>query len=235
MPLKILGQPKSSAWEFYLRQDGGENQPPTTYGDLPGDAGGELRGRKFYRHQPRCRDVSDIAATDKDINSDQATLARFICRSGTLFRFAIRFRDLRAWELGALLAVLQPGRLAPGDGKIYAHKLGLGRPLGMGSVRIDIDGLTLSQGKGAAEAPDTDGFRQEAIKALRERLAGVDPSEWLAMLRFEDRGSVDYPRRDGVIFNWHTGLRRDYGKLRRQASPDWKPLNQQIHTVLPRS
>jgi len=244
--LKILGQPKSSAWEFYLRQGQTANRPPATYGDLPGDAGGELAGRKFYRHQPRSQKVSDIATTedkitrskeDKIMRLKQATLARFICRTGTRFLFAIRFQGLRAWELGALLAVLQPGRLAApgGDSKVYAHKLGLGRPLGMGSVRIDIDGLTLSQGKGAAEAPATDGFRQEAIKALRERLAGVDPREWLAMLRFEDRGPVDYPRKGDIIFNWHTDLRKDYGKLRRQARPDWESLNQRIRSVLPRS
>lgn len=246
VPLKILGQPKSSAWEFYLRQGQTTNRPPATYGDLPGDAGGELAGRKFYRHQPRSQKVSDIATTedkitrskeDKIIRLKQATLARFICRTGTRFLFAIRFQGLRAWELGALLAVLQPGRLAApgGDSQVYAHKLGLGRPLGMGSVRIAIDGLTLSQGKGAAEAPATDGFRQEAVNALRERLAGVDLSEWLAMLRFEDRGPVDYPRTGDIIFNWHTDLRKEYGKLRRQARPDWEPLNQRIRSVLPRS
>lgn len=233
VPLPILGQPKSSAWEFYLRQDAAK--VPLTYGDLPGDEGGELAGRKFYRHQPRVTDIADIAATDTEtIQSDQATLARFICAPGTEFRFAIRFTGLRPWELGALLVTLQPHRLLkkgiPND---YAHKLGLGRPLGMGSVRLNIDSAIFrpTGSIGAAAETDTEGVIANAVIALAKRLLRDAKQKsllclWLDIHSFKDSGRLDYPHggKNNTIFDWHTDRRREYSKLRRKPMPDWVPF-----------
>ena len=233
VPLKNLGQPKSSAWEFYLRQDAAK--VPSTYGDLPGDEGGELAGRKFYRHQPRITDIADISTTDTEtIKSDQATLARYICAPGTKFRFAIRFTGLRPWELGALLVTLQPHRLLkkgiPND---YAHKLGLGRPLGMGSVRLNIDSAIFrpTGSIGAAAETDTEGVIENAVNALAIRLLRDAKQKsllclWLDIHSFKDSGRLDYPHggKNNTIFDWHTDRRREYSKLRRKPMPDWVPF-----------
>lgn len=237
VPLPILGQPKASAWEFYLRQDA--SKAISTYGDLPGNEGGELAGRKFYRHQPAMQSITDIAATDSEtILSDQATLARYICTPGTEFRFAIRFTGLRSWELGALLVTLQPHRMLqsgrPGD---YAHKLGLGRPLGMGSVRLAIDSNNIwTQGACRPVSDETAArLTRDAIQALADKLL-TDPRAksqlrvWLDLHAYKDLGRLDYPRseKSGKIFDWHTDLRIDYSKRRRQDNPDWQALYAKI-------
>ncbi|BCU08294.1 TIGR03986 family CRISPR-associated RAMP protein [Allochromatium tepidum] len=242
IPLKILGQPKPSAWEFYLQQPTDSKNPLNTYGDLPGDSGGELAGRKFYRHQPSTKQ-SDITASDTDIiNSDQATLARFVCDSGTRFRFSIRFARLRLWELGALLAVLEPHLLADGGKEDdYAHKLGLGRPLGMGSVRITRKAVRIRTEKEGAFLDDSaqDSLLKEALQVLQERLNDDQVQPWLSAHRIVKGQRLGYPlaetkvdgKRVQTIYAWHTNeVRRPYSQLRRQQSPDWSDLAGKIRS-----
>lgn len=135
LALQPLGQPKPSAVEHYLaqprttdklkehRKDGGQM---LSYGDLTElpnnnqDTPALLAGRKFYLHQPS-------AVTDKScyqsqnpehIKTKQAMLARFVSRPDTQFRFSLRFKDLRPWELGALLLALAPANYWPSVLKI---------------------------------------------------------------------------------------------------------------------
>lgn len=238
VPLPILGQPKSSAWEFYLRQD--SSKAISTYGDLPGHEGGELAGRKFYRHQPAVQSIKDIAATDFEIiKSDQATLARYICAPGTEFRFAIRFSRLRLWELGALMVTLQPHRLhkngIPSD---YAHKLGLGRPLGMGSVRLNIDkSVFRSTGPNPLQTDsDAEDVIAKAVNALGTRILRDAKLKsqlclWMDIHSFKNSGRLDYPHggKNDTIFDWHTDRRREYSKLRRQTKPAWQSFYNTIN------
>lgn len=241
VPLKILGQPKPSAWEFYLRQPTTISNPPSTYGDLPGDSGGELAGRKFYRHQASVA-VEDIQCTPEQVGSEQATLARFVCAAGTKFKFTIRFARLRAWELGALLTVLQPHLLEPGaQRERYAHKLGLGRPLGMGSVRITRESLRLRWEKSVDFLDDAECAKQadDAIQALGKKIPDEQRQAWLVAHEVVAGRRLGYPLKqtqtrgvvEETIYAWHTDVRRQYSKLRREASADWSQLNQKIRSA----
>jgi CRISPR-associated protein (TIGR03986 family) len=122
VPLKELGAPRPSAYEHYLEQDRG-TYPLRTYGDLHGEQGGELAGRKFYWHQPNAVNDPGLYRSDetKDVANNRATLARFVSAPGRRFRFTLRFRDLRKWELGAVLFALSPSvesaaAIAPANG-----------------------------------------------------------------------------------------------------------------------
>jgi CRISPR-associated protein (TIGR03986 family) len=185
VPLRPLGAPKPSAVETYLTQDclGDREDLGTlcTYGDTPDDpAAGNLRGRKFYLHQPlaaesaRCYELLDTDQPDwksgetLNLRGNQAVIARFVSKPDTTFKFTLRFRDLRFWELGALLFTLtadqaliehlarelQGQENTPGlqswlqhipewkvddTHPLLALKLGHGRPLGLGSIRIRVD------------------------------------------------------------------------------------------------
>lgn len=55
--------PRPSAIEFYLKQPYLPNSL-TTYGDLPRDAGGDLAGRKNYRHQPDAAKDENVYAAN---------------------------------------------------------------------------------------------------------------------------------------------------------------------------
>ncbi|MDD3581658.1 MAG: RAMP superfamily CRISPR-associated protein [Desulfobacca sp.] len=129
VPLKILGSPKASSFEFYLTQEERDlNELGTLrdYGDsarlYDPDSVGEPRGRKFYLHQP-------LAASDQNCykilpNADPGPGSKQSATALSLlvpdesksvgmifphFKFTIRFENLEAHELGLLLLALDLG------------------------------------------------------------------------------------------------------------------------------
>lgn len=181
--------------------------------------------------------MADMSPADADaIKPKQATIARFICKKDTKFKFAIRFARLRQWELGALLAVLEPQRLASVKEKEYAHKLGLGRPLGMGSVKIRVDRLRtrLDSQTDLAETALNPEKERAAIEALKPKLGEGILNRWLESLEYKANQRLDYPtkfnskEKINEIHGWHTGVRRKYGKFRRERGADWVSLHRKI-------
>lgn len=106
-----------------------------------------LRGHKLYWHRgPSSQadiEVEDDYVRDvvmgrqepvpgRNASEKQYTQIKPVA-AGVTFTFDIRFENLSDTELGAILWALQ----LPGEqGGEYRHKLGMGKPLGMGSVHI---------------------------------------------------------------------------------------------------
>ncbi|WP_020558176.1 TIGR03986 family type III CRISPR-associated RAMP protein [Thiofilum flexile] len=132
--LKILSSPKppSPAMYFHDPKKGGliektalkagEHQP---------------NGRKAYLHQYKQQDFSQTTwKTDKPTeNADQKVQIKPL-KVGQEFEFTIEFENLSKAELGLLRAALEPEN-------DFIHKLGMGKPLGLGSVKVAIKGLCL--------------------------------------------------------------------------------------------
>jgi CRISPR-associated protein (TIGR03986 family) len=132
-PLKILSSPKPTSYQLYLELNG--NQCVNWDGE-----NARIRGQKMYWHrvgmgwqiddmavrvQPRDQLVN-AALVDKNT---QYTVAEVITK-GAVFSGRVRFENLHPVELGALLAALH----LPSE---CAHKIGMGKPYGMGSIRIE--------------------------------------------------------------------------------------------------
>lgn len=199
-----------------------------------------LRGRKVYPHQAAVRlsDFHDIGTMD----NDRAMLARFVSDKNIAFRSAIHYQDLKSWEFGALLAAVEPGEFArwvasnvtkhrandfPKLAKqlqniqqndSLAHKLGHGRPLGLGSVKASIDNVDNAQ-------------RNAALTALWQVItaaATADPQRldrrlaaWFRARKFAGTQVLAYPKladKNGAeaIFNYHTDLRKRHAVARRK-------------------
>ncbi len=88
---------------------------------------GCIRGYKQYWHRSGT-DWVDPGVQDHSQTDDQHTIIRPI-KDGVTFSGKIRFENLSRVELGALLFALA----LPDD---CCHKLGMGKPLGLGSVEI---------------------------------------------------------------------------------------------------
>jgi len=110
-------------------------------GTGPADPTQQLVNGKGYREyrRPRTPVAGDgVVRGDRFITGDeeqrdrQNRSIRGWVNPGTTFTFRIHVRDLDEVELGALVWLLQ----LPGD---CFHRLGLGKPLGFGSVRLEID------------------------------------------------------------------------------------------------
>lgn len=87
----------------------------------------ETRGHKLYWHRTSPNGLDEINKPKTPANL--ATKLKPV-RGGVTFDGRVRFENLSDVELGALLTALQ---LPHG----HEHKLGMGRPLGLGSVRIE--------------------------------------------------------------------------------------------------
>lgn len=132
--LHTLGTPKPTTFQHYLVQDRryrhDPNSPATLahYGTSPEETA--IRGHKLYWHKG---DKLDLAASvEERKHPKQLTQVRPV-KPGVRFAFTIRFENLSDIELGALLWTLAlPGQ----QEKRYCHKLGMGKPLGMGSLHL---------------------------------------------------------------------------------------------------
>lgn len=139
MTLSILGAPHPTAVEFYLR-DGvrvkADKSAPHGYDDNPN---AKIRGRKVYRHHTRFNtgEAEIRVPPDQQSKTDQNRTITGVYDVGSVWQFTIDFENMQPVELGALLWTLE---LPFGDQRGF-HRIGYGKPLGLGSVQIAVTGL----------------------------------------------------------------------------------------------
>jgi hypothetical protein len=106
------------------------NTPRSNHRRFYYDVRNEKRGRKFYYHHTPtpAKGVFDR----HEINTKPVAVAR----AGLTFGFKVDFSDLEAPELGLLVYALQ----LEDD---WFHKLGYGKPLGFGTVKVTIEEIAL--------------------------------------------------------------------------------------------
>lgn len=132
---QILSSPKPSTFQHYLVQPDEAAQDRAKlkhYGsDTPSDT--VIRGHKLYWHRKGIG-PQDYAyqgsPQDREKHKKQLTGIQPV-QPGARFAFRVYFENLTDEELGALLWALE---LPAG----CAHKLGMGKPLGLGSARISV-------------------------------------------------------------------------------------------------
>lgn len=144
----ILASPKPTSFQHYLTQDTPNNRKTLYHYDSNTDAGEQvttLRGFKLYWAQGK-KNAHDLQAKPKDDkdkkrafetgpdgklrpkwNSTQHTQMKPVS-SDKKFTFQVYFENLTDVELGALQWVLS---------NPDCHRLGMGKPLGMGVVQLE--------------------------------------------------------------------------------------------------
>ena len=149
---KILSNPKPTTFQHYLLQDKDKGHDPNQkeslahYGTPPSQTG--IRGYKFYWHKGNAPQIK-YEAKSPDKKHPENVLTRISpIKSGVRFTSKIHFENLRPEELGVLCWVLM---LQGKHGKTYRHKIGMGKPLGMGAVKITLNNVHLSLRKDADE------------------------------------------------------------------------------------
>lgn len=134
--LSILGQPKSQQGRFYLGRktagtpaDGTAQEQGLTKEQSGYHDGNRIRGPKVYPHQQR--GVVDQHAFSESLTNQNRTIESQV-KVGTTFECDLHVTNLTAFELGGLVWLLN---LPPH----HFLRLGLAKPLGFGSVRVEID------------------------------------------------------------------------------------------------
>lgn len=150
--LPELSSPKPSATEFYLQKPDGadlwnydyagewkEEKSRSIFNDISAYTP-QIRGRKFYWHHK----IDKAPKEKKGLESVRNVCVRPLQKEIS-FTFKIYFDSISENELKNLCYVLSPS-------ENRCHKLGMGKPLGLGSIKIDapkikVRKLSLQKGK----------------------------------------------------------------------------------------
>jgi CRISPR-associated protein (TIGR03986 family) len=148
---QILATPKPTAFQHYLTQQEPDDRNRLDHYDSPPLHETIIRGHKRYWHQGlgdsiglneiRDRIQEDRQRLQEILNTEQRTgkpdtqhTQLKPLKPGVTFTFRVYFENHSDAELGALCWTLNP----LGDpAKTYCHSLGMGKPLGMGAVKLD--------------------------------------------------------------------------------------------------
>lgn len=141
----ILLSPKPSYYPIYVRQgpsnrlaDGGDGTY-ASYTPVDGKLRPELSGAKVFPtqqdSQSYLRQMPNVPNGTERVQTKLNTLP-----IGTKFACDLHIHNLRKFELGALLWALTLGDDRALNGRVgaYRHNIGMGKPLGLGSVSIVI-------------------------------------------------------------------------------------------------
>ncbi|GAB6041489.1 TIGR03986 family type III CRISPR-associated RAMP protein [Endothiovibrio diazotrophicus] len=148
--LRILSSPKPPSPAMYFHPKGKMGQWLAKKDLKEGRQTIHPNGRKYYLHHPQEQIKSERWKTATDDNPKQKVRVRPL-KSGLVFHFEIRFDNLTTAELTLLHTALHPG-------EEFRHRLGLGKSLGLGRVRLEVDSIELRDaaaryGLDALEAP----------------------------------------------------------------------------------
>jgi CRISPR/Cas system CSM-associated protein Csm3 (group 7 of RAMP superfamily) len=132
---KILSSPKPTCFQHYLEQSSND---PRKLNHWNSNAPISIRGNKLYWHRNTPSDSNKKHSWNegKEINDTQHKKIKPL-KENNKFKGRIRFENLSSVELGALLFAID----LPEN---CFHKLGMGKPLGLGSVKITIHEFFIS-------------------------------------------------------------------------------------------
>jgi CRISPR/Cas system CSM-associated protein Csm3 (group 7 of RAMP superfamily) len=119
-------------------------------------ANGDLAGRKFYYHQPN----GPVATIERS----RFTRTVQPIAAGSTLAFTISYRNLSEDDLQLLLysVLLEPG---------LGHKLGMGKPVGLGSVTLSIQAARSSSAQEMALGQSTELTDEPLLQWIEGRLA----------------------------------------------------------------
>ena len=209
IPLRELSSPKPPSPALYFRKPKGPTEHIAKSDLKPGTHWPQ--GRKVYLHHPNA--ISGNAQPWE--NPGQFEQKRHVkvrpWAKGSTWRFEIRFDNLNPDELGMLLYALAPANE-------FRHKIGMGKPLGLGSIQIGVEHVRLVNraARYSAEGWEKPRFEAEEFnwKTVRDTFREGMNSEIRAAIeelgnpaKLNERTPITYPtvlgpNGDADLYRW---------------------------------
>ncbi len=203
-----LMSPNPTSFQLYLKSN-------EKFQALHWDMNNVIRGYKLYWHQA-CSEKSWRWQSGKDAEVSGTSQITPL-KAGNTFHGKIRFRELTAIELGALLAVFDLGK----SDNTLRYKLGQGKSLGLGTVKmtaelfidwaaVDISDVLGSDGWKDPLLPADEDEYQEILRQFREYMkrscdeAGITGA--YEILQKELQHLLDWTNKD-KIESWSSKVR----------------------------
>lgn len=184
-PHPLMG-PNPTSFQLYLEQNVDDHN---TYNHW-GHEHASLRGYKMYWHQPLAK-AKDWTRTAEEKEIKGTRKIRPVDR-GVTFTSRIHFERLSDVELGALLMSLNLDQYSGGQRRTY-YKLGMGKSIGFGSIKLDTDvtifdnnsryAVLFADGAWNTGKSTTDSKNYvQAFTTYRDDVLGADKPAYNAML-----------------------------------------------------
>jgi len=177
--------------------------------------------RKLYHHNPSCITRPQLA---KSTDSEKMVADLIPLRADEVFHFKVSFSNLKNTELNLLLYCLALERDitikvngCQVTGTLH-HKLGMGKPIGMGSVKIDLTKMMLYDADHAKRYSSW-GHTEHNIK--EGEMLGEEVAQRTAALRDDNSPTMNHLR---SILLWLPEENRKYN----YPDHDWFTSNSQI-------
>lgn len=185
--LKTLATPRYSYWPFYAKTN--SHKLPNDY-ESP-DV--EIKGRKYYWHIPEAAHTKSIytdARPEEDINKKMQSGCFDLVDTGSEFSFRVYYDQITEEQLDELKWTLCLGE-NQGDSN-QCHKLGRGKPLGLGSVKIYITCQTER-----SIYPEYHLEKEETMENLTGKLhkkyESIEELNYISNFKAMENKTVEYP------------------------------------------
>lgn len=239
-PVAMLS-PKPSYYPIYVRQpqQGNRRQHPdracyATYTGLSGQgpdlASPELSGVKIWPAEGRLRggDARWRNSASHRLSGQQEEMKKVLSwldavPEGSSFTTKLRIHNLREVELGALLWALSfgKGEAFTDDGPIWRHRLGGGKPYGLGEVEIRIQKLKVERND---REPVKSG--QEIVNEFVRYMDELCGRKWVESNQVESllkAAEVTEYRGSDALEYVHGAVPKDSGKRHADLRNGWGP------------
>ena len=205
----LMGTPRLSSFEFYLRYKGEKFTA-----DIEGV---NISGRKFYWHDNSGKKLQSAEKVQENMERKIQLL-----KKDTVFRFNVYFDDITEEQLKKIIFALNLGDNSI-DSK-QCHKIGYGKPIGLGSAKIICNNVTVRSFEYPHyEEKDRSDLIAQATESLFSNQNNVKCLLRVTDFNAVEGGLISYPYYDDKekIFEWFSKNR-------------WKvPKNKSSHCKLP--
>lgn len=208
--LKELAVPKPTAVEFYTQKPDDSlywtyDYKITSYGE---DKNGKMKaqkekcvivikGRKYYLHNPHLKS-SDYITTKKTKRNSTVEL----CKPESRFTFDIFFEKITETQLHELLWTITIGE--NDENGVQMHKLGHGKPLGLGSVKLVVDEIVMRSFNSDTLEYQIENTSQEQINDILATVpfdtTGKPYEEFMQLTRFDGLSAIMEKRKSDICY-----------------------------------
>lgn len=204
--LPVLGNPRLSSFEYYLRDKDNSYEISHKSFYFPIDPDQEstvISGRKFYWHHKGKQITSDDeksikiaedAKENKKDNFSSKSSCFELVKSGQTFGFNIYFDGITKGQLQKLLYALNFGE-NNADSEL-CHKIGHGKPIGLGSVKIIANKVVIREFTDGRYIYDRDNDVKESYFASADEL--FNDKDIKQVLRVADMNAI--PDSDLIMY-----------------------------------
>lgn len=203
--LPDLMEPRTSSFEFYLRNDTKERSHSFT----PESKGTQLSGRKMYWHHKKglTKDVGDWT----EFNSKME-----LVEAGASFGFEVCFDSITSLQLNQIVYALTLGQAWDAKaGEERCHKIGHGKPVGLGSVYVELVDVFLrkyDQGEYSISSGNDWKWGRDQVEQTLSNVTNI--MRVTSLNAIDENAAIDYPRKDpdGDIFAWFADNRDRFAR-----------------------